>query len=120
MNAQTLLQTVIALFALSAVGGLTMLAIRLGKGHNPPAWLAMGHGFLAAAGLTLLVFGVLTKQLPALANLATLLLVGAALGGVVLNLGFDQKGKLLPQGLMWGHALLAVSGVVLLLLAAFP
>jgi hypothetical protein len=117
MNAPDLLLTVIVLFALSALGGLTMLAIRLGGNRNPPAILAMGHGLLAAAGLTLLVYSVLTMPMPALAGWSALLLVGAALGGVTLNLGFDQKGKLLPKGLMFGHAALAVTGVVLLLLA---
>jgi hypothetical protein len=119
MNAQTLLQTVIALLALAALGGLTMLGIRVGGGRNPPPVLAMGHGLLAAAGLTLLIFAVLTTRMPSEANIAALLLVGAALGGVVLNLAYDQKKLLLPKGLMWVHAIVAVAGFVLLLLAAF-
>jgi hypothetical protein len=77
----------------------------------------MGHGMLAAAGLTLLVFAVVTAELPAMATLAALLLIAAAIGGAALNLLFHWHGKLLPKGLLIGHALLAVIGSGILLLA---
>ena len=53
MEPTTQLQTATALFAISAVGGLIMAGIRFSGTRNPPAWLAMLHGFLTAAGLTL-------------------------------------------------------------------
>ena len=53
-----------------------MALIRFGRqGSNPPAWLAMLHGFLAAAGLTLLTVAALTVGIP-----------GLALGGLALLL----------------------------------
>ena len=41
------------------------------------------------------------------------------LGGVYLNLAFHWKQVLLPKGIVIVHALLAVVGFVLVLLAAF-
>lgn len=117
MDIQTLLVTVVVLFTLAALGGIAMAAVRLGTGRNPPAWLAMAHGLLAAAGLTLLIFGAFAAELPALANLAALLLVAAAGGGVVMNQVYHWHGKLLPRGLLIGHAVLAVIGFGVLLLA---
>jgi hypothetical protein len=117
MDIQTLLVTVVVLFTLAALGGIAMAAVRLGTGRNPPAWLALGHGLLAAAGLTLLIFGAFTAGLPPLAGLATLLLIAAAGGGLVMNQVYHWHGRLLPRGLLIGHALLAVIGYGILLLA---
>jgi hypothetical protein len=117
MDIQTLLVTVVVLFTLAALGGIAMAAVRLGTGRNPPAWLAMAHGLLAAAGLTLLIFGAFAAELPPLAGLATLLLVGAAAGGVVMNQVYHWRDRLLPRGLLIGHALLAVVGYAILLYA---
>ena len=41
----------------------------------------------------------------------------AALGGAVLNLGYHWHGRLLPKGLIFGHAALAVLGYLTLLLS---
>ena len=41
----------------------------------------------------------------------------AAAGGVALNLGYHWQRLPLPLGLMIGHAVLAVAGYVLLLVA---
>ena len=117
MEVQTLLVTVVVLFTLAALGGLAMAAMRLGTGRNPPAWLAMLHGMLGAAGLTLLVFAVFTTELPALAMLAAVLILAAAIGGAVMNLAFHWHGRLLPKGLLFGHAALAVAGYLALLLS---
>lgn len=117
MDVETLLMVVIVLFTLAALGGLSMAAVRFGANCNPPAWLAMGHGVLAAAGLTLLVFAAFTSTLPALAKIAAVLLVGAAIGGAFMNLAFHWQHKLLPKSMVAGHALLAVTGYVLLLMA---
>ena len=117
MDVETLLTTVVVLFTVAALGGLAMAAMRLGTGRNPPAWLAMLHGMLGAAGLTLLVFGVFTAELPSLATVAALLLVLAALGGAVMNLGYHWHGRLLPKSLMIGHAVLAILGYVALLMS---
>jgi hypothetical protein len=42
----------ISIFALSAVGGFVLIAKDL-TGGKPPKWLAILHGLLAVAGLTL-------------------------------------------------------------------
>ena len=107
------LQTATALFAVAAIGGLTMAGIRFSGRPRPPTWLAMFHGLLAAAGLTLLVYAALTVGVPPRAQLAAGLLVLAAVGGIVMNLVYHWQLRPLPIPLMLGHALLAVAGFVL-------
>jgi len=38
--------------------------------------------------------------------------------GVFMNLGYQEKGKLLPKPVIYIHALIAVIGVILLIVAA--
>jgi hypothetical protein len=118
MNALTMIRTAVALLAIGALGGVVMAIIRLFKNINPPAWLAMLHGFLAAAGATLLLYAALTVGIPQLAGVGLALLLLAALVGVVLNLKYQWERVPLPRGLMIGHALLAVIGFTLVLLVA--
>jgi hypothetical protein len=119
LNPTLLLQASAWLLVVTAAGGLVMAFIRFGReGSNPPAWLAMLHGFLAAAGVTLLSFAALTVGVPgmALAGLALLLL--AVGGGVVMNLGYHLKNVPLPKWLVGVHAAFAVGGLAMVLLAA--
>jgi len=116
MEPKLVMETAAGLFAVAALGGLVMAGIRF-SGPNPPIWLAMLHGFLAAAALTLLIYAACTVGLPSLANLAIVLFVIAALGGVVLNLNYQWKLVPLPKWLVLVHALVAVVGFVLLLVA---
>lgn len=118
MTIQTFLYAAIALFGIAAAGGLAMAGIRISGNRNPPAWLAMLHGLLAGAGLTLLLFAAFTIGLPQYALWALILLVIAALGGVVLNLGYQEKRELLPKPIVYVHALIAVVGFVLLIASA--
>ena len=118
VNIQTILYVAIVLFAIAAAGGLVMAGVRVSGNRNPPAWLAMLHGLLAGAGLTLLLFAAFTIGLPHYALWALILLVIAALGGVVLNLGFQEKRELLPKPVVYIHALIAVVGFILLIVAA--
>lgn len=122
MEPETLLQTAAALFGAAALGGITMAVLRLRGTPRPPSWLAMGHGLLAAAGLTLMLYAALTVGIPLLAQIALLLFLGAAMGGAAMNLLFHVKALPLPIPLMIGHALVAVSGFVLLLvhLCGYP
>jgi hypothetical protein len=119
MEPMNMLQVSVALFALSALGGLTMAGIRLGRGVNPPTWLAMLHGMLAAAGLTLLTYAACGVGVPSLALWALVLFVLAAIGGAAMNLAWHWRRLPLPAGLLLGHAALAVIAFVLLLLATF-
>lgn len=111
------MQVAAALMGAGALGGVVMAGIRLGGTPRPPSWLAMLHGVLAAAGLTLLIYAALTVGIPPMAQLALALLLLAALGGATINLLFHAKLLPLPIPLVTGHALLAVTGFVLLLLS---
>ena len=53
MNTHGMLLTIIIVFAIAAAGGLIMAGVRVLRQRNPPAWLAMAHGLLAGAELTL-------------------------------------------------------------------
>ena len=96
-----------------------MAAIRFGGKPHPPSWLAMVHGLLAGAGLTLLAYAYFVSSVPTFAALALLLFVIAALGGVVLNLGYHLKDMPLPIWLVVAHAAAAVVAFLLLALAAW-
>jgi hypothetical protein len=120
MEPNLILQTCVALLAISAVGGIVMATIRFSGKPHPPTWLAMLHGFLSAAALTLLIYAALTVGLPTLALTATVLFVLAALGGIVMNLNYHWNALPLPKWLVLVHAAIAVVGFICLLLAAWP
>jgi hypothetical protein len=113
----TMLRTAVALFAIAALGGLTMAGLRFAGKGNPPVWMAMGHGVLAAAGLALLIFACVALGAPLTAKVAAVLLVLAALGGATMNLQYHWKNLPLPKGFIAAHAALAVLGFALLVLA---
>lgn len=119
MDASLMLRTAVWLFVLTALGGLTMAGIRFVGQRNPPVWLSMLHGFAAGAGATLLAYAVATAVVPEAAKIALLLFVVAAGGGVLMALLFQWRQRLLPAWLVVAHALVAVIGFVLLLVAAF-
>ena len=119
MDSITMLRTAVVLFAIAAAGGLVMAGIRFVRQVNPPAWLSMLHGLLAASGLTLAGFAALTVGVPAIAEVGLVLLVVAAAGGAFLNLGYQWKQRLLPSTIVVVHAALAVTGFACLLVAAF-
>ena len=118
-NPILILQTSAVILAISAVGGATMAGMRFSGRAYPPTWLAMLHGFLSAAALTLLIFAWCTVGLPTLAAAAVVLFVAAALGGVVMNLNFHWKQLPLPKWLVLVHASIGVIGFLLLLAAVF-
>jgi len=115
METMMMLKASALLFALAAAGGLLMAGIVFVGKRNPPIWLAFGHGLLAAAGLTLLVYPAVTVGVPQNAFWAMLLLLGAAAGGGLMNLAYHWKQRPLPKGLLIGHMLIAVVGFALLL-----
>jgi hypothetical protein len=117
MEPALIMKTSCWLLAITAIGGLTMAGLRLANKPQPPTWLAMLHGFLAAAAVTLLVYAWFTTGLPGLAKGAVVLFLLAAAGGVVMNLNYHWKQVPLPIGLMIGHAGIAVVGFVLLVVA---
>ncbi|MEO5672528.1 MAG: hypothetical protein ABIR26_17725 [Ramlibacter sp.] len=117
MDSKLLLQTAIALFAVAAAGGLLMAFLRFSGADRPPSWLAMLHGLLAGAGLTLLLFAGIAYGIPRLAWIGTVLLILAAVGGVYLNLAFHDKRLALPKPIIIGHGLIAVAGFALVVLS---
>jgi hypothetical protein len=119
MEHASMLQTAVIVLTIAAAGGLVMAGIRFARKTNPPAWLSMLHGLLAAAGLTLILYAACTVGIPALATTGLVLLVLAAAGGAFLNLAFQWKQRLLPAAIVVVHASLAVIGFCCLLVAAF-
>jgi hypothetical protein len=118
MDAPTMTQFAIILFGIAALGGLFM-AFQVFRGRERPwSWLAMGHGFLAAAGLTLLVYATAMAGVPSLVNVGLVVLLAAAAGGATLALKYHVKMLPLSRPLVLGHAALAVVGFVLVLLGA--
>jgi hypothetical protein len=114
-----MLQTAAVLFAVAAAGGLLMTAIRLKGAPRPPSSLAMLHGLLAGAGLTLVLYPALTVGIPGGAWFGLVLLVAAAAGGLVLNLRYHDKQIALPIWLVMVHAGIAVVGFLFLAIAAW-
>ncbi len=112
-----MMKTACVLLAIAALGGLAMAGIRLAGTPRPPTWLAMLHGFLAGAAVTLLLYAYFTVGLPKYAAWALLLFVIAALGGVYLTLNYHWKLQPLPVGIMLAHAAVAVLGFILLVAA---
>jgi hypothetical protein len=94
------MRTAVVLLALAALGGLLMAGIRFAGKPHPPTWLAMGHGFIAGAAITLLIYDYFTTGLPGLAQLGLLLFLLAAIGGIVMNLGYHWKQRPLPKWLV--------------------
>jgi hypothetical protein len=119
MEPVLILKTASVLLAIAALGGLTMAAITFAGKPQPPTWLAMLHGFLSAAAVTLLAYAYFTVGLPALAAWALLLFLIAAAGGAFLNLNYHWKMLPLPKGIIVGHAGIAVVGFALLLAATW-
>ena len=117
MSALTMMATAAVLFALAAIGGLVMAVIRFRGADRPPSAIAMAHGLLAAAALTLLVYATATAHVPGIAVVALVILIVVALVGLALNLVYHDKLRPLPKTTIVIHGVVAVIGFVLLLLA---
>jgi hypothetical protein len=100
--------------SLAALGGLTMLVMRLGGSPRPPTWLALGHGAIAATGVLLLAYAAATSGIPGMAQVALGLLLLAALGGITIFVRYHLKHLPLPIPFVLGHGLLALTAVGLL------
>ena len=101
MEAALILRTATVLLAISALGGLVMAGIRFAGKPHPPIALAMLHGFLAAAAVTLLLYAAATVGLPS------------------MDLNYHWKNVPLPKWLVVVHAIIAVLGFLLLLAATW-
>ena len=107
----------LVLFALAALGGLYMAVVRFRGAERPPTAIALVHGAAAAAGLIALILAVMNVPNPGPARTALVVFIVAALGGFYLFAQHMQK-KALPIPVVVIHALVAVTGFVILLVAA--
>ena len=112
--------TTAAIFlGLAALGGLTMVIMRLKGTPLPPTGLALAHGGIAAVGVIILAYTAATTSIPQQALIALGIFVVAALGGLAIFLMFHLKNRPLPIPLILGHGLIAVIGFVLLVLTIY-
>lgn len=102
-------------FVLAALGGITMLIIRLRGAPRPPTWMALGHGVIALCGLVTLGYAFMQGSLPVFATYALACFVLAALGGATIFALFHLRGRPLPVPMILGHGLIAATGLGLLL-----
>lgn len=117
MDALSMMKTAALLLALAALGGVTMAVLRFRGADRPPTLFLMGHGVLAAAALTLLIYAAATVGLPPLGMLATGILVVVAAVGAALNLMFHAKMLPIPKAPIVIHGVVAAIGFVVLLVA---
>ncbi|ONF96064.1 hypothetical protein SPHI_16780 [Sphingomonas jeddahensis] len=96
-----------------------MAVRRLAGKANPPDWLAMAHGFLAASAFTLIVYAAFQQGIPPSASAGIAILLIAAAGGVVMNLRYHLAHQLIPQWLLHVHILLGLVGTALIAWAAW-
>ncbi len=110
-----MLISTIILFALAAILGVTLIAKVL-KGEGRPRAVVYSHGIAAALALVLLIIAYANEG-DSLLMVSILIFIVAALGGFVM---FSQEitQKPIPKWLALVHGLAAVTGFVLLLIAA--
>lgn len=102
----------LALFAVTALGGL-ILALRVFSGGTPPWALSLLHGAFGAAGLVTLYLAIAGTGASQLAWISLGLFVAAALGGFFLA-SFHLRGKPHPKAIVAVHALVAVTAFAIL------
>jgi hypothetical protein len=102
--------------SLAALGGATMVAIRLSGTPRPPTWLAIGHGIIAIVGLGILANAAMQTGLPQMEQFALAGFVLAAIGGATIFGAFHLRQRPLPIPLVLGHGLIALVSLALLLM----
>jgi hypothetical protein len=107
------------LFVLAALGGITMLALRLRGMERPPLVLAVGHGIIALSGIVALGYAYSQAELPASAKWALAVFILAAFGGATLFVGFHLRNRPLPIPFVIAHGVIAATGLGLLLYAIY-
>jgi hypothetical protein len=116
MENKTMLYVTIVLFAITAMFGVRIL-IGVLSNKKAPRPVVYSHGLFAATSLVLLI--VYAFQNPAnYPKVSIILFVLAALGGFYMFY-HDINDKPLPKPVPFIHALIAVSGFIVLLLFVF-
>lgn len=109
------------LLLLAGLGGLTMAWMRISGKPQPPGWLAAVHGVAAVPGLVLVAWAALVTEGgdAVFHNIALILAVLAAAGGLTLLIGYHMKGLPLPIIIVVLHGILGAAAIVFTLLAGF-
>lgn len=102
----------LAFFIVVMTGGAT-LAVLEHRGRALPLPVSVWHGILGVAAIVLLVMQALAHPGVRPANLAILVFILTALGGLLL-FAFRLSRQRLPLAVLLLHALFAVAGLVLL------
>lgn len=105
----------IVLFAIAAVGGLTLFVMKL-SGKSLPWLIVILHGLFAASGLIVLIINVYQNTQIFLMNLALVLFIIVAIGGFTV-LSFHLSNKTQPMSLIMIHGGAAVISFILLIIA---
>jgi hypothetical protein len=108
-----MLTAAIVVFAIAAVGGL-ILAAHVLRSKFAPWALSVLHALLGAAGLVLLIIGLVEGSASQPVLVGFVLLLIAALGGFFLA-SFHARKRLPPKAVVVVHALVAVIGFLSLL-----
>ena len=111
-----MLNIAIVIFLVAALGGLFM-ATQIFRDRKPAMAIALLHGPLAAVGILLVFWLWMQSQASLVVSIALGALVIAALGGFFL-FSFHLRDKPHPKAVVVLHALLAVTGVSALVVAA--
>ena len=107
--------TIILLFAVAAVFGVTLIVPVL-QGKTPTRTFVFLHGGVAAIALVLLIVRYL-NEMSAVPQISLILFIVAALGGFVL-FARDLQKKSLPKRLAAVHAGVAIAAFLILVFAA--
>src|SRR5687767_4059799 len=67
VNKELAMQVAAVLLALAALGGTTIVGMRLTGTPRPPTWMPIGHGVIAASGVASLIYAAATETVPTLA-----------------------------------------------------
>jgi hypothetical protein len=103
-------------FAIGALGGLTLAGMYVLQGRLAPWPLSLVHAALGAIGLLLLIYAALTTGISGAVLTALVILVIAALGGFYLA-SIHWRGELAKKPVVFIHAGAAVVGFLTLLCA---
>ena len=111
-----MLATALIVFAIAALGGLTLAFGFVLRGRLAPWALSLLHAALGAAGLLLLIYIAVTSGLTGAALAALVILAIAALGGFYLA-SLHLRNEIAKRPVVFVHAGVAVIGFLTLLTA---
>ena|SRR5215469_548301 len=109
-----MLLSALIIFAVGALGGLTLAAVYVLQGKLAPWGLSLVHAGLGAFGLLVLLYAALTSGIPGAALAALVILAIAALGGFYLA-SIHLRGQVAQRPIVFIHAGVAVIGFLTLL-----